>query len=129
MRCAARSRSASECTITPALPPSSSVTCFFGSSPLRYHPISEDPVKLILRKRSSRAMPSATLELTGRTWYIPAGRSVSAKNSARRSEPIGVELAGLTTIGAPTARSEEHTSELQSRQYLVCRLLLEKTKP
>src|SRR3712207_7108910 len=27
---------------------------------------------------------------------------------------------------APAARSEEHTSELQSRQYLVCRLLLEK---
>src|SRR3712207_8265157 len=26
-------------------------------------------------------------------------------------------------------RSEEHTSELQSRQYLVCRLLLEKTHP
>src|SRR3712207_8520701 len=32
----------------------------------------------------------------------------------------GVRLAGL--------RSEEHTSELQSRQYLVCRLLLEKKK-
>src|SRR3712207_7109662 len=28
----------------------------------------------------------------------------------------------------PHARSEEHTSELQSRQYLVCRLLLEKKK-
>src|SRR3712207_7544249 len=27
------------------------------------------------------------------------------------------------------ARSEEHTSELQSRQYLVCRLLLEKKQP
>src|SRR5258707_2400603 len=27
---------------------------------------------------------------------------------------------------APASRSEEHTSELQSRQYLVCRLLLEK---
>src|SRR3712207_8097404 len=27
-----------------------------------------------------------------------------------------------------TARSEEHTSELQSRQYLVCRVLLEKNK-
>src|SRR3712207_8033990 len=27
-----------------------------------------------------------------------------------------------------TTRSEEHTSELQSRQYLVCRLLLEKNK-
>src|SRR3712207_8668895 len=31
--------------------------------------------------------------------------------------------------GSPTCRrSEEHTSELQSRQYLVCRLLLEKKK-
>src|SRR3712207_9477906 len=29
---------------------------------------------------------------------------------------------------APDVRSEEHTSELQSRQYLVCRLLLEKKK-
>src|SRR3712207_7884122 len=29
---------------------------------------------------------------------------------------------------ADRARSEEHTSELQSRQYLVCRLLLEKKK-
>src|SRR3712207_8797841 len=29
---------------------------------------------------------------------------------------------------APGTRSEEHTSELQSRQYLVCRLLLEKKK-
>src|SRR3712207_7787411 len=31
-----------------------------------------------------------------------------------------------TTPDQPDARSEEHTSELQSRQYLVCRLLLEK---
>src|SRR3712207_8862769 len=30
--------------------------------------------------------------------------------------------------GPGTVRSEEHTSELQSRQYLVCRLLLEKKK-
>src|SRR3712207_8267749 len=32
------------------------------------------------------------------------------------------------TIEAINHRSEEHTSELQSRQYLVCRLLLEKKK-
>src|SRR3712207_8601281 len=32
---------------------------------------------------------------------------------------------GIYALGA---RSEEHTSELQSRQYLVCRLLLEKKK-
>src|SRR3712207_6979705 len=36
---------------------------------------------------------------------------------------------GQTAIGMTTSRSEEHTSELQSRQYLVCRLLLEKKKP
>src|SRR3712207_7823601 len=33
-----------------------------------------------------------------------------------------------TGTRAGAARSEEHTSELQSRQYLVCRLLLEKKK-
>src|SRR3712207_8472662 len=34
-----------------------------------------------------------------------------------------------TRLDANRGRSEEHTSELQSRQYLVCRLLLEKKKP
>src|SRR3712207_8366844 len=34
----------------------------------------------------------------------------------------------MENIGCVVARSEEHTSELQSRQYLVCRLLLEKKK-
>src|SRR3712207_7311693 len=33
-----------------------------------------------------------------------------------------------TEGGPPPKRSEEHTSELQSRQYLVCRLLLDKQK-
>src|SRR3712207_7229251 len=36
--------------------------------------------------------------------------------------------APLPTGNAADMRSEEHTSELQSRQYLVCRLLLEKKK-
>src|SRR3712207_8130199 len=35
---------------------------------------------------------------------------------------------GLARRAVPHDRSEEHTSELQSRQYLVCRLLLEKKK-
>src|SRR3712207_8694409 len=40
---------------------------------------------------------------------------------------VGMGL--LSSVGRPpVARSEEHTSELQSRQYLVCRLLLEKKK-
>src|SRR3712207_7336735 len=36
--------------------------------------------------------------------------------------------AGRKSRTTCSARSEEHTSELQSRQYLVCRLLLEKKK-
>src|SRR3712207_7966266 len=40
---------------------------------------------------------------------------------------LNVALAlGTSTIVKQIGRSEEHTSELQSRQYLVCRLLLEK---
>src|SRR3712207_7824867 len=38
------------------------------------------------------------------------------------------QLAGEHPLARPPGRSEEHTSELQSRQYLVCRLLLEKKK-
>src|SRR3712207_7559476 len=40
-----------------------------------------------------------------------------------------VRQAGQRVVGGlMVVRSEEHTSELQSRQYLVCRLLLEKKK-
>src|SRR3712207_6965188 len=47
--------------------------------------------------------------------------------------PLGVPVDDLGVraarrLVAAHARSEEHTSELQSRQYLVCRLLLEKKK-
>src|SRR5687767_15986324 len=46
--------------------------------------------------------------------------------------PIGEEQLGRQEVAEPDgqcgARSEEHTSELQSLAYLVCRLLLEKTK-
>src|SRR3712207_7979867 len=39
-----------------------------------------------------------------------------------------ITLPGSVYLGLIAVRSEEHTSELQSRQYLVCRLLLEKKK-
>src|SRR3712207_8480669 len=48
-----------------------------------------------------------------------------------RSNPCandGVGRAARRRRAARPRRSEEHTSELQSRQYLVCRLLLEKKK-
>src|SRR3712207_9055883 len=45
----------------------------------------------------------------------------------RGADRPGDDGGGRRTPG-PHPRSEEHTSELQSRQYLVCRLLLEKKK-
>src|SRR5258707_3589585 len=42
--------------------------------------------------------------------------------------PCPDPLCGKTRCHGGAGRSEEHTSELQSRQYLVCRLLLEKKK-
>src|SRR3712207_7124612 len=48
------------------------------------------------------------------------------KTVERRNTGYAVDL---LLESAPFTRSEEHTSELQSRQYLVCRLLLEKKNP
>src|SRR3712207_8949249 len=45
----------------------------------------------------------------------------------RESHGSRLRFSGLSWVTVPV-RSEEHTSELQSRQYLVCRLLLEKKK-
>src|SRR5438445_6636657 len=59
-----------------------------------------------------------------------ARASVSSSSAYRsRSSGNAIPSASASPLNhaAPT-RSEEHTSELQSRQYLVCRLLLEKKK-
>src|SRR3712207_7059557 len=44
------------------------------------------------------------------------------------SAPHSNETSSIRPWSGASTRSEEHTSELQSRQYLVCRLLLEKKK-
>src|SRR2546425_13051768 len=49
----------------------------------------------------------------------------------RHDEPVALadgEVGELGSLGVAPERSEEHTSELQSLAYLVCRLLLEKKK-
>src|SRR5438445_6252548 len=66
--------------------------------------------------------------------YTTLFRSLaSSRRVSRRARPRGVGCLHRRTRPhrrRPHARnrSEEHTSELQSRQYLVCRLLLEKKK-
>src|SRR5436309_16066887 len=66
---------------------------------------------------------SATRTWTSTThrWRSPstAGRCVPCCASSDSTDSRG---------GSTTSRSEEHTSELQSRENLVCRLLLEKKK-
>src|SRR3989441_9766668 len=62
----------------------------------------------------------------------PAGaRDDDAARAARRARPVPVHRHRLSAVARPLDpqhRSEEHTSELQSLAYLVCRLLLEKKK-
>src|SRR5699024_11826693 len=69
------------------------------------HSISTSPP----RQRWRRSRPSST---PTRRWSNPSGRGVCPRVGRR----------------PPRRRSEEHTSELQSRFELVCRLLLEKKK-
>src|SRR3712207_8701582 len=79
---------------------------------------------------------NATTDAISLTWPgLPIGlpgRSSSYASSSGMSV-IGVAISpGATELtrmpSRASSRSEEHTSELQSRQYLVCRLLLEKKK-
>src|SRR3712207_6969739 len=70
------------------------------------------PYTTLFRSSRSQAMRNALSE---------AGETFTYGQTPRAPSPDNSE-ACLTT------RSEEHTSELQSRQYLVCRLLLEKKK-
>src|SRR3712207_7489750 len=60
---------------------------------------------------------------------LPAAEPFSHyQGAAARGGATYRESARGTLRGDGATRSEEHTSELQSRQYLVCRLLLEKKK-
>src|SRR2546425_7456271 len=58
--------------------------------------------------------------------HRPSGRS--SRSQRRAAEPCTSPPACRAPARPPCARSEEHTSELQSLAYLVCRLLLEKKK-
>src|SRR2546429_3791350 len=55
----------------------------------------------------------------------PGHEKAPIMNTTSHSPPVALGL-NLIMIWRKTKRSEEHTSELQSRLHLVCRLLLEK---
>src|SRR3712207_6847089 len=63
----------------------------------------------------------------GAGWTTLAEEDAYLAHLDARHDRLRVDDLGATAQGRPLRlRSEEHTSELQSRQYLVCRLLLEK---
>src|SRR3712207_7361251 len=78
------------------------------------------PYTTLFRSAAPVARPRAAEGRPGR----PSRHRRRIAGRVRRDEPE--ERAGLRDGLVPELRSEEHTSELQSRQYLVCRLLLEK---
>src|SRR3712207_8188862 len=94
---------------------------------------------MIRRPPRSTLFPYTTLFRSLRTTTtVPPRREMANRLRSRISTAFGVSPPGRfqlpdgdsLELGATTdrERSEEHTSELQSRQYLVCRLLLEKKK-
>src|SRR3712207_7156614 len=80
---------------------------------------------MIRRPPRSTLFPYTTLFRSGRLFELDDARLEALVAACSGHEMGGVSDDPL--IGTCwDARSEEHTSELQSRQYLVCRLLLEK---
>src|SRR2546429_2710053 len=86
------------------------MTCTFPASRARRKPI------------ASATAPPAPVSISSNTKVGAEPRSASTTFSASRKRASSPPDA--TFISGP--RSEEHTSELQSRLHLVCRLLLEK---
>src|SRR3712207_7754359 len=95
---------------------------------------------MIRGPRRSTLFPYTTLfrSQEKQHWPKTLPEQVKAVRSALAQQPAAVTPAELARnwtraraerVEELLRRSEEHTSELQSRQYLVCRLLLEKKNP
>src|SRR3712207_8585226 len=80
---------------------------------------------MIRRPPRSTLFPYTTLFRSRELAHAQALEAVAVEHLERGRGDL---LAAEATVVGCGLRSEEHTSELQSRQYLVCRLLLEKKK-
>src|SRR3712207_8113699 len=83
---------------------------------------------MIRRPPRSTLFPYTTLFRSRRLSSSEASRVRARARSALPSPRSWRRQSSPPDSHGATPRSEEHTSELQSRQYLVCRLLLEKKK-
>src|SRR3712207_8448374 len=95
---------------------------------------------MIRRPPRSTLFPYTTLFRSPARTALPGGARADRRGRRRRRAgaaarggqpalpPVGGRRPRRLRLRPALRRSEEHTSELQSRQYLVCRLLLEKKK-
>src|SRR2546429_5603409 len=81
------------------------------------------PYTTLFRSPSLRPSQTGTLDLDGafRIGDVGRGAQLLPENGTSKDHSVAAQVETLP-------RSEEHTSELQSRLHLVCRLLLEKKK-
>src|SRR3989442_8799061 len=94
------------------------------------------------RKLPAKAIPTARIEAVFRVGILSPPRRLPPIDNAFATVRCTTNRSAIVLIGTPVPasartaylrslevkRSEEHTSELQSRPHLVCRLLLEKKK-
>src|SRR3712207_8833462 len=96
----------------PKSPPFPYTTLFRSSTPTLPSPLKGEGGALL-----STAMPDTSSNPAWGPTLLPSGRT-----------RFRLWAPAAAAVSLDIERSEEHTSELQSRQYLVCRLLLEKKK-
>src|SRR3712207_7004412 len=85
---------------------------------------------MIRRPPRSTLFPYTTLFRSSKLTFVPLAQASQTGSDIRVPyEKAQVKDAPSVEADGELSRSEEHTSELQSRQYLVCRLLLEKNEP
>src|SRR3712207_8106117 len=88
------------------------------------------PYTTLFRSQTGRDAAARKRGTLSHAVHVDRRRLLRARNVVRRKrQACGLSLPRTQPgLRETDGRSEEHTSELQSRQYLVCRLLLEKKK-
>src|SRR3712207_8637278 len=85
------------------------------------------PYTTLFRSRLVRRLRPGHRQVDAEVREADVGAHVEPAVAQPRGDLLAVPVRDGDRPGVPR-RSEEHTSELQSRQYLVCRLLLEKKR-